>query len=1090
MPTCERPRLSILPVLAAAAVVLLAAVPATAEPARLMRFADVHGDRVAFVFAGDLWIVDAAGGQARRLTTHEGFELFPKFSPDGRTLAFSAEYGGNRQVWTMPVEGGAPTQLTWYNDVGPMPPRGGFDYRVLDWTRDGADVLVRANRLPWGVRMGRPYLVPADGGMERPLAVPETGGGMLSPDGTKYVYTPIDREFRTWKRYEGGRAQDVWIYDLETDEARQITDWEGTDNQPVWVGDTIYFTSDRADGRLNLWSHDLATGEQRQVTFHEDFDVLWPSAGPETVVYEAGGRLWIFDPATDESREVVVEIVDDFVDTMPRTRDVSGFVASVDLSPSGARAVVEARGDVFTVPAEHGTTRNLTRSQGVREMAPTWSPDGSTIAYLSDETGEYEIWLRDQDGRGEPRRVTGDGGVWRFPPAWSPDGGKLAWGDRDQRLRYVDVESGRITDVDRDERGDITTYTWAPGSGHLAYTKNDESGFSSIWLHDLASGENHRLTDDLTNDYAPTFDPKGRYLYLLSDRDYNLTFSGYEFNYLYTDPTRIYVATLQADGPALLLPKSDEETPASGEDDGEGKGDAGDAAASTDEVRIDVEGLADRIRALPGDPGAYRNLRASEGGLFFVEGNGADAKVRMFSIGTEKTETVFEGVGAFELSRDGKKLLWAQRGAWGIVDAKPGQKAGEGKLDLSGLTMRIDPRAEWRQIFADAWRITRDWFYDPGMHGLDWAGIRELYAPLVEHVRHRGDLDYILGEMGGELSAGHYYVNWGDMPGPERVDNGLLGAEIEPHESGYFRIASIMPGENWHPRYRSPLREPGLDVREGDFIIAIDGRSAAEVDNVYRLLEHKANRVVELTVNEDPTAEGARTVRVTTIAGETDLRYLDWAESRRALVDELSGGRIGYVHLPNTAFEGNRELRKFFYPQAHKDALIVDVRYNGGGFIPDRMIELVARQYLSFWKRRGTIPTSTPGFAHEGPKACLINAYSSSGGDAFPYYFRELDLGPLIGRRTWGGLIGLSGNPSFVDGGSVSVPTFRFIDTEGRWAVEGIGVAPDIDVLDRPDLVARGEDPTLERAVRELLDALRREPPVELTAPPAPTLER
>jgi tricorn protease len=1063
---------------------------------RLLRFADIHEDKIVFVYAGDIWIVGSEGGQARRLTSHDGLELFPKFSPDGEWIAFSAEYSGNRQVFVMSTAGGTPRQLTYHNDVGPMPPRGGFDNQVLDWSPDGKLVLFRANRLPWGVRMGRPYVVPFEGGMERPLEVPESGGGMYSPDGTKLVYTPISREFRTWKRYRGGRAQDVWIYDLEAHSAEPVTDHDATDNQPVWVGDTIYFTSDREAGRLNLYAYDTSTRQIDPVTSHEDFDVLWPSAGPRQVVYECGGYLYRFDPSTGDSHRVPIKVTGDFLGRMARFEKVSEQISSGAISPTGKRVVFEARGDLFTVPAEEGPVRNLTRTPGIRELDPIWSPDGRWIAYLSDRSGEYELYVMAQDGSGEERRITTDGDTWRFAPVWSPDSSKIAYGDTKLRLRYVDVDSGRTVDVDTGTYAPIRRYRWSPDSKWLVYDKVGPSRFSSIFVYSLDARQVQRLTDDFTNDYDPDFDPQGRYLYFFSDRDYNLTFSGYEFNYFYTRPARVYAATLRADGPALLVPKSDEESPASEDADAKDEAEGGaKEGGKKDEngaapVRIDFDGFAERVVALPGSSDDYDSLAAADKGVIFVQGRGPDAAVKMFLVEGEKTETLLPGIRAYDASSDGKKLLYRMNDTYGIVDLKPGQKPGDGKLKLDDMVMKVEPEAEWRQIFVDGWRITRDWFYDAGMHGVDWGAVRRLYEPLVDSVAHRADLDYIFGEMGGELNAGHYYVNWGDMPRPERIDGGLLGAEIEADASGYFRVAKIFPGENWHDEFRSPLTVAGVDVSEGDLILAVDGRSTRDVKNFYELLENTVGQQVTLLVNHEPDVEGAREEVVRPVARETNLRYLDWVQSRRQRVDELSGGRIGYIHLPNTAAAGNRELRKYFYPQSDKDALIIDVRYNGGGFIPDRMIELVSRKPLSYWARRGVEPTRTPGYAHDGPKACLINAYSASGGDAFPYYFRMAGLGPLIGMRTWGGLIGLSGNPGFMDGGSVSVPTFRFYDVDGEWAVENVGVEPDIEVLDRPDLVAKGEDPTLEEAVKVLMEDLRKNPPSAPVEPAPPRTPR
>ncbi len=1082
-------RLMVLPVLLACLVSHPTLSPAQESSSndltRLLRFPDIHGDRVAFVYAGDIWISDTSGGLARRLTSHEGMEVFPKFSPDGTLIAFSAEYSGTRQVHVIPVEGGTPRQLTYYNDVGPMPPRGGFDNRILGWTPDGENVVFRANRLPWGVRLGRPYQVSVNGGMETPLAIPEIGGGDLSPEGSRVAFTPMEREFRTWKRYRGGRAQDVWIYDLAANTAEQITNGPATDNQPVWLDDTIYFTSDR-DWKLNLYAYDTATGGVRKVTRHEEFDVLWPSGGPGGVVYENGGYIYHFDPASGASSRLPIRVAGDLPFTSPFVRNVSGNIESVEISPSGARALFSARGEIWTVPAENGRVRNLTRTQGVREMSPAWSPDGRWVAYLSDATGEYELYVRSRDGSGEERRVTTDGDVWRFAPVWSPDSEKLAFGDKKQRLRYVEVESGRIVDVDRSQTNDITSYTWSPDSRWIAYTKTGETRMQVIWVYSLATEEARALTDPMVTSYAPAFDPDGRYVYFLSNRDMNLTFSGWEFSYVYTGPTRLYVGTVHPDIERPFQPKSDDEEPDAVAEEANGEDEDGNGEDTP--LQFQVAGFESRVVAVPGSSGSYSGAEAtSEGPLYLYSATGASGPpdLKRYLLEDEKEETILEGVGFFNVSRDGKKVLYSERGRWGMAKVAPDQKTGEDMLELDGMEVLVDPSAEWAQIYRDAWRIMRDWFYDPGMHGLDWAALGVRYEQLVPHVAHRGDLDYILGELGGELNAGHLYVNWGDIPVVDRHDGGLIGAELTADESGRYRITKIFPGENWHPAFRSPLTEPGVDVSEGDYLLAIDGHELTTAENPYRWLQNKAGRPVTLTVSDQPGMEGARDARVRPIARETNLRYLDWVQDRRRRVDEASGGRIGYIHLPNTAVEGNRELFKNFYPRTDFDALIIDDRYNGGGFIPDRMIELLDRPVLAYWARRDIEPMRTPGFVHDGPKAMLINGLAASGGDALPYFFRERGLGPLIGTRTWGGLIGLSGNPGLADGGSVSVPRFRFYDRAGQWVVEGVGVSPDIEVVDRPDDVAAGRDPSLERAIEVLLEQLQADPPSSVEQPAA-----
>jgi tricorn protease len=1080
---------------------------AAAQPreTRLLRYPDIHKDTIAFVYAGDIWLADAKGGPARRLTSNPGQELFPKFSPDGRWIAFTGQFTGTRQVYVIGVEGGTPRQLTFHNDVGDIPPRGGVDNQVIDWTPDGKQVLFLAHRTPWSDRIARVYQVPAAGGMETPLPLKESSVGSLSADGTRFAFAPVMNEWREWKRYYGGRASDIWIYNLKTNSAEQITDNPAIDQQPVWIGNSLYFASNR-DRVINLFAYDTASKSTRKATNHDVFDVLWPSGDGSRIVYENGGWIYLFDPASGQSSKVPIRVEGDLPHTLPYFENVTENVDAMAISPTGKRALLTARGDIFSVPAEKGEIRNLTESPGVREMNATWSPDGRSIVYLSDRTGEYEIYVRSADGSGPERRVTTDGRIWRFPPLWSPDSKKLAFSDKNRKLRWVDVATGKVKDADSSVLADITDYKWSPDSRWLAYTKLGETRLPSIWIYALDEDKARQLTSDLTAEGEPTWDPSGRYLYFLSNRDFNLTFSGYEFDYVYTNPTRVYVGVLAKAGPALFLPESDEEKPqpagpppvriadadegakgqGAGGADGEEKPDA--ARKAPVRVRVDFDGFEARVRAVPGPSGNYQDLAVSADAVFYRFNNGSGPlALKMFNLKERKEETVLDRAAGYDLSADGKKILYRQgQETYGIIDAKGGQKGGDGQLALDKLQMRIEPRAEWSQMFTDAWRITRDWFYDPALHGTDWQAIRDRYAEMVPFIGSRSDLDFLLAQLGGELSAGHAYVQPGDDPGPKRVEGGLLGAEIESHSSGYFRVAHIFPGENWHPDFRSPLTEPGVHVEEGEFILAVDGQSTDKVDNFYRLLENKADRVVTLLINDKPSRDGAREELVRPVDNEQNLRYLDWVLATRAKVEKASGGRIGYIHLPNTAVEGNRELFKYFYPMSHKDALILDDRYNGGGFIPDRMVALLNRPLLSYWVTRGGQANTTPGFVNTGPKVTLINGQAGSGGDAFPFYFRELGLGPLIGTRTWGGLIGLSGSPSLADGGALSVPTFRFLTPEGQWAVENEGVAPDIEVVDRPDALAKGEDPTLEKGIAVLLEALKKNPPKKLTVPPIP----
>jgi tricorn protease len=1059
-----RSRLSVLSVavgLALLVLVPLSAIAAEGE-ARLLRYPTIHEDFVVFVYGGDLWRVPVEGGRAFRLTSHEGTELTPKISPGGEWVAFSGEYSGTRQVYVMPSMGGVPKQLTFYNDVGAMPPRGGFDYWVQGWCPDGK-ILVRMNRTPWGPRPGLYYLVDPAGGLEERLPIQVGGSASCSPDGTSLAFTYFDREFRTWKRHMGGRNQDIWTFDLAGMKSERLTDWAGSDNFPMWHGDTIYFTSDR-EHTLNVFAYDTATGATRKITDFDEYDVLWPSLGPDAIVFMNGGWLYRLDLATEQVEKIPVTIDSALPSTLPRWEDVSDNIDVADVSPGGSRAIFEARGDLYTVPAKNGATRNLSDTQGVRESAPRWSPDGRWIAYYSDATGEMELYVREQDGSGEPKQLTQGGSEWRFPAEWSPDSKKLAYSDSDRNLNILDVASAAVTVAYTDSQGFIDTYRWSPDSKWLAFEKgHPETKLPGLAVYSLASGEVRQLGDGLTVDFAPAWGSGGEYFFFLSNRDYNLNFSDFEFNYVYDNSTRVFAVALDPEADALFPLKSDEVEIEEEEDSAEKpEGNGDEPAESAPDVKVTVENLMARTLAVPGiTAGNYGNLAAVEGALLYLKfpDNGPPALMR-FDLEEREEKEVVGGVGDYRLAARGDKVLYQSGGKWSIADVKPDSKGEE--IDLSDLRMRLDPRAEWAQMFHEDWRIGRDWFYDSEMHGIGWDKMMERYGVLVPHVTTRSDLDFIFGEMVGELEAGHTYVQSGEEPGVDRVEGGMLGAEFEDDGSGHYRIAKIFAGENWDDNYRSPLTELGVDVSVGDYLLAIDGVELTTEQNPYQLLEGKGGKQVALTVNSQPSMSGARTETVKTITTERNLRYLDWVMSRAALVDELSGGRIGYIHLPNTAIEGNRMLQKLFYSQSQKDGLIVDDRYNGGGFIPDRMIEMLSRTTLSFWTRRGVEANRTPGFAHDGPKVMLINGYAASGGDALPYYFRKNGLGQLIGTTTWGGLIGLSGNPMLVDGGGILYPTFRLYDTEGQWAVENEGVAPDIEVWDLPEVIARGGDPSIE----------------------------
>jgi tricorn protease len=1065
------------------------------DDARLLRFPDINKDIIAFVYAGDLWTVPAEGGNATRMTSHEGLELFPKISPDGRWIAFSGEYSGSRQVFIIPAEGGPPKQLTYYNDVGELPPRGGFDHIPLDWTPDSQQVLIRANRTPYGKRQGKFFLVPVAGGLETPLQIPEGGFGTFSPDAKSIVYTPISRAFRTWKRYKGGRAQDVWIYDLVNNTSERLTTFPGTDQHPTWYKDKIFFVSDR-DLHLNFWSYDLKTKEVKQITNHQEFDVLWPSGQDGQLAYENGGYIYILDLDTGKSRKVTINIRFDNPNRLPYFKKVSEFISEVGagISPEGKEAVFDARGDIFTVPAEKGITANLTRTQGVREMYPVWSPDGQWIAYISDQTGDYELYLLAPGKSKTTVQVTNHHKVWKFPPVWSPDSKMLVFSDMNRQLQVLDLQTKAITVVDEGYLDDITDYQWSGDSQWIVYTKAGKNSLSAIRVYSLERKKSYLLSSGKYNDSNPVFSQCGRYIFFISDRDFNINgregFSTMEFDYIYNKTARLYAMALTTDAPNLFMDKEAEAGPA--------KGPGADKSKKNQEnrkekemaaVRIDLAGIQERVAAFPLETANYNFLADLGGRIFYGKGRGNDRELRIYNLDSRKDDLVIKGVRAVSLATAGQRLLYSKGPLWGIIDIKPGQKAGDGELSLDNLVMKIDPEKEWRQIYNEGWRLFRDWFYVKNMHGLDWKKIRAKYEPLLPYVSHRVDLDYIFGELVGELNVGHTYVNYGDFKRVERLDNGLLGAELQADQaSGRYRFTKIYPGENWNEDTCSPLTEQGIDVKENDYLISLNGYDVTTRDNPYRFLENTAGKKIPITVNAKPTAAGARTYWIKPIKSEQGLFYLDWVTTRREMVERLSNGRIGYIHVPDTAVEGNRELFKGLYAYSNKEALIIDERYNRGGWTPEKMIGKLAERTVNYWYSHGLALTKSPRFALEAPMAMLINHYSASGGDDLPYWFRLKNLGKLIGTRTWGGLVGIGGSPQLVDGPTIDVPVSGIVSTGGEFVVEGIGVYPDegFEVYDRPEEVAKGNDPSIQAAVKYLLEELEKHPVQEVQKPAEP----
>jgi tricorn protease len=1108
-------------VLVLAAVFLVATVPAVVAGTKLLRFPDIHGDRVVFSYAGDLWLAPAGGGDAVRLTAHPGVELFPRFSPDGEWVAFTGQYDGDEQVYVVSVRGGMPRQLTFYPARGPLPPRWGYDNQVYDWTADGTRVLFRSLRASKDLSDSRLFLVDVAGGLPEPLPMPEAGGGDLSPDGAKVVYSPLFRDFRTWKRYEGGWAQELYVFDLASHDLVQVTDHPRADRDPMWIGDTIWFTSDR-DGTNNLYAYDVATGSTEQRTTSTTWDVRWPADdGEGRIVYESAGELVVFDVASGTSTPISIHVPDDGVSMRPSRTSVAGNLEDAALSPKGERAVVVARGDVFTVPIENGPTRNLTNSSGAHDKGARWSPDGRRIAFLSDRTGEEEIWLVEQDGNGEPVQLTDDGDGMRYAPEWSPDGKSLAFDDKEGRLYVLDVETKAKTLVADEASFRLGNHTWSPDSRHIAFSMSDDNGYNSIFVWSREDGQVRRVTDDTANDGAAAWDPKGEYLFFLSDREFAPQIGSIEWNYLVDRETAIYAVALRPDVAHPFWPESDEVAidGADAKDAKDAKTEDGDEPAKASKKKTDRkkagdkkdaedgdapapieiawDGLGDRVVRVPVEADNYGQLTAVEGHLLFVRGGpfyygrGSDVEteLRVFSMEDREASTIATGVGGYTVSGDGKKALVFANGGLRLYDVKP--KPGEPKsVSLGGLQVDRVPREEWNQIFDEVWRRFRDFFYVDNMHGYDWAALREQYRPLLDHVAHRSDLNYVIGEMIAELNVGHAYIQGGDWDSPSRPSVALPGAVFElDRDAGRYRIADILAGDNQDERYRTPLTEVGVDARVGDYVLAIDGVELTASDNPYRLLQHKGAHPVTLTLNAEPSTEGARQVAYRPIGSEQALRYHGWVAQNRERVAELSEGALGYLHIPDMGADGIREFIRWYYPQIRKQGLVIDVRGNGGGNVSQMIIERLNRKLLGvrFARTNDRIGTY-PNTVFHGHLVCLLDEDSASDGDIFPYRFKKAGLGPLIGKRSWGGVVGITNQGTLIDGGSVFVPQFGTNDVDGAWAVEGYGVDPDIEVDNDPKSVLAGGDPQLERGVRELLDAIARDPKT-FPARPAPPVK-
>jgi tricorn protease len=1067
---------------------------------RLLRFPAVSGDRIVFSYAGDLYTVPLGGGVARKLTSYEGYEAFARFSPDGKTIAFTGEYDGNREVYAMPAEGGAPERLTYTPSQArdDISDRMGPNNLVMGWTHDGQKILFRSRMREWDDFIGQLYLTSLSGGSFEQLPLPRGGFGSFSPDDKKLAYNRIFREFRTWKRYRGGMADDIWIYDFETKKTENITNNPALDIIPMWSGDRIYFLSDRDKSqRLNLYVYDLKTKQTRELTNFTDYDIKFPSLGPKHIVFEYGGWIYAFDLDKEKAEKVPITIANDMLSSRTKLVKVSDQITNYEISPDGKRGLFGARGDVFTVPVQYGNVRNLTRTPGVHERNSKWSPDGRWIAFISDSSGEDEIYILRQDGTGVPEQLTKGADTYKYQIFWSPDGKKILWSDKMLRLSYVDIGTKEVTEVVKAVSWEITNYAWSPDSQWIAYAKPEVDVMTKIYLYSLATKKTYEVTDGWYNSSEPAFSSDGRFLLFVSERDFNPVYSQTEWNHAYLSMSRVYLVPLTKDVKSPFEPKSDEVS-LKAEEKKESPPGAKPGAKTEKEVKkespkeepivvkVDPEGLKDRTIGLPIEVARYRAIASVGDNIYYLKRGDRDRAIslKLYDL-AEKKETQLGEIDGYEISWDQKKMLVGKGDAYAIIDLPKGPISMDKKLDLSGMEATVDLKQEWQQIYNECWRQMKYFFYDPNMNGVDWPAMKQRYEALARAANHRADLTYVIGELIGELNSGHTYVGGGDLPSPKKVKVGMLGAQIEKDsKSGTFRIKKILRGQNWDRSLRSPLTEVGVNAKEGDYVLAVDGRRTNDLNDIYEALYNTVGKQVTLKLGPSPDEKGSRDVVVIPIETENSLYYFTWVQDNIEKVDQATKGQVGYVHIPDMGTAGLNEFAKYFYPQLRKKALIIDVRGNGGGNVSSMIAERLSREMVFVEISRNASPVPDPEASFLGPKVCLINEFSASDGDIFPYRFKKLGLGKLVGKRTWGGVVGIRGTLPLLDGGQLMKPEFAPYSAEGKgWIIEGKGVEPDIYVDNDPAKEYAGIDEQLNKAIEVVLEELKTK---EKKIPPVP----
>ena len=1057
------------------------------QDARLLRFPAIHGNQIIFTCAGDLYTVPASGGVARKLTNDVGFEMFARFSPDGKTIAFTGQYDGNTEVYVMPAEGGVPKRLTYTPTLSrdDVSDRMGPNNIVMTW-RDNNTILFRSRMIEPNSFKGQLFTVSLDGDVPVQLPLPRGGFSSYSADGKKLAYNRVFREFRTWKRYRGGQADDVWIYDFQTKTTENITNNPAQDIIPMWSGNTVYFISDRDENkRLNLYSYDLQTKQTGKLTAFTEYDVKFPSIGDKAIVFENGGYIYTYDLAAKKAEKVSISLNEDFAVGRGGLQNVDDKVTNYEISPDGNRALFGARGDIFTVPAKYGNTRNLTGTPGIHDRSSKWSPDGKWIAYISDATGEDEIYIMPQDGSAAGTQLTSKSDTYKYQPLWSPDSKKLLWSDKMQRLQYVDIDSKKVTIVSQANSWEITNYAWAPDSKWIAYAKPEEEVMTTVQLYSVESGKTTAVTDGWFSSYSPSFSSDGKYLLFISNRSFSPTYSQTEWNHAYLDMGKIYLVTLAGETKSPFAPKSDEvSVKAEKKETKEEKPKK--EEEKTVSVKVDLEGLQSRIAVLPVSASGYRDVVALPGKVYYLRRGSKDEKTKLFLYDLEKQkETELGEVNGYEISADGKKMLVNQGRSYAIIDLPTAKIDIKEKLSLSDMTVRLDRKAEWTQMYNECWRQMRDFFFDPHMHGVDWPAVKAKYAALVPYVNHRADLTYIIGEMIGELSVGHTYVGGGDLPKVERIQMGLLGAKLERDAaSKYYKITEILKGQNWDASVRSPLTDIGVSVKAGEYIVAVDGKPTNQMTSIYEALVNTVNKQVTLKVNGTAKEAGARDVVVVPTNDEQGLYYYNWVQSNIEKVSKATNGRIGYLHIPDMGVGGLNEFVKYYYPQLRKEGLIVDVRGNGGGNVSPQIIERLSREIAMIDIARNGAPDIDPGGTILGPKVMLLDEFSASDGDIVAYRFKKHKLGTIIGKRSWGGVVGIRGSLPLLDGGYLNKPEFSRYDVEGKeWIMEGVGVEPDIRVDNDPAKEYSGVDEQLNRAIEEVLKQMK-DKPAKLAPPP------